>query len=84
MSLREQPHLSASAITSYIECGLQFRLGKIDRLVPEFTSAAMVFGTVIHLVLETFYLLKKDKETLTAKQIHELFVDYWDWYYRIL
>jgi len=76
--LRDQPHLSASAINSYIDCGLNYKFGKIDRLVPEFTPAAMVFGTAIHLVLETYYLMKKDDQYLTAKQVQELFADYWE------
>jgi putative RecB family exonuclease len=78
-SLRDQPHLSASAINTYIDCGLSYKFGKIDRLVPEFTPAAMVFGTVIHLVLESFYLMKKGDQTLTAKQVHELFENYWEY-----
>ena len=79
MSLRDQPHLSASAINDYIDCGLHYKFGKIDRLVPEFTPAAMVFGTVIHLVLESFYLMKKGDQILTAKQVHELFENYWEY-----
>ena len=78
-SLRDQPHLSASAITSYIDCGLNYKFGKIDRLVPEFTSDALVFGTVLHMVLESYYMLKKGGQIPTVKQIHELYENYWEY-----
>ena len=78
MSFRDKPHLSASAINDYVDCGLHYKFGKVDRLVPEFTPDALVFGTTIHLVLESYYLLKKDNKILTVKQIHELFEDYWE------
>jgi putative RecB family exonuclease len=53
--LREQPHLSASSITDYMDCGLMFKFSRVDRLVPEFKADALIFGTAIHGVLAQFY-----------------------------
>ena len=52
--LRQQPHLSASSIGEYVECSLQYRFGRLDRLPIEFKSDALIFGTCIHRVLEQF------------------------------
>ena len=41
--LRQQPHLSASSIGEYVECSLQYRFGRIDRLPIEFKSDAHDF-----------------------------------------
>ena len=53
--LRKMPHLSASAINDYIDCGMLYKFGRIDRLPLESVSDALVFGTVIHKVLDEFH-----------------------------
>ena len=54
-SLRQQPHLSISGILEYVECGLLYKFGRIDKLPMEFKSDALEFGTAIHLVLAEYY-----------------------------
>jgi putative RecB family exonuclease len=49
--LRKTPHLSASSIGEYVECGLLYKLGRVDRIPMEFKSDALEFGTVILLML---------------------------------
>ena len=71
--LRKKPHLSASAINDYIECGLLFKFSRIDKAKRDFTPDAMVFGTVIHRVLEQFYLARMDGEFMELETIHQIF-----------
>ncbi len=71
--LRKEPHLSASAITTYIDCGLQYKLGRIDRLPPEFIADALVFGTVIHKVLEEFHTERLVGNRMTLRDMQEVF-----------
>ena len=71
--LRKEPHLSASAIGDYIDCGLLYKLGRIDRLPPKFRADALEFGSCIHLALSDFHHAKKDGKTMTAKELHERF-----------
>ena len=75
--LRTRPHLSASSIGDYIECGLLYKFGRIDRLPMEFKSDALIFGTVIHLVLGEYYYAKQLKNELTLKDILQSFEEYW-------
>ena len=56
--LRKTPHLSASSVGEYVECGLLYKLGRIDRIPMEFKADALEFGTVIHIVLGEFYTEK--------------------------
>ena len=56
--LRKGPHLSASSVNDYIDCGLLYKLGRIDRLPPEFRSSDLEFGSAIHKVLEFYYRQK--------------------------
>ena len=56
--LRQQPHLSASSIGDYLDCGLLYKFGRVDRLQREYVADALVFGTVIHAVLAEFYQAK--------------------------
>ncbi|MFC1553154.1 RecB family exonuclease [candidate division KSB1 bacterium] len=75
--LRKQPHLSSSGIGDYTECSLSYMFGRIDCLKSEFTSDAMLFGTAIHSVLESFYSSLEAGMTMTLKELQVLFEEIW-------
>jgi putative RecB family exonuclease len=75
--LRQQPHLSASSVGDYIECGMLYRFGRVDRLPMEFVSSDLEFGSVIHIVLAECYQAKMTGDKLTLKEIHESFRQHW-------
>lgn len=75
--LRRSPHLSASSINDYVECGLSYKFGKIDKIKWEFRSDAMELGTVIHLVLAEFYEEKMIGAKMSLKEIHNSFEAHW-------
>ena len=75
--LRQKPHLSASSISTYIDCSLQYYFSHVRRLPMEFVSDAMSFGTVIHLVLAEFYRSKMTGDRLSLKDIHETYRELW-------
>ena len=75
--LRKTEHLSASAIGTYIDCGLLYKFSKIDKLPIEQKSDAMEFGSAIHFVLEEYYQEKLIGEKLLLKDIHEFFETTW-------
>ena len=74
---RKGPHLSASSVTTYLDCGLLYKFSKIDHIQPEYVADALEFGTVIHKVLAEYYQSRMTNDRLTLKQIHELFETYW-------
>ena len=76
--LRQLPHLSASGIGSYVDCGLRYRLSKIDHLEAEFTSDALAYGSTIHRVLENYHEARMHNELLSLSMVLELFDEYWD------
>ena len=76
-ALRQQPHLSASSIQNYIECGLQYKFGKIDKIKSEYTSDAMLFGSCIHKALEKLHIAKKDNRELPVERLLELWEAEW-------
>ena len=71
--LRQQPHLSASSIGDYIDCGMLYKFGRVDRLPREFVADALEFGTVIHKVLAEYYQAKMTGDRMLLKDIHERF-----------
>ena len=75
--LRQQPHLSASSIGDYVECGMLYKFGRIDRLPMEFKSDALEFGSVIHLVLDEYYEAKMTGERMPLKDVHKNFEAHW-------
>ena len=74
---RARPHLSASSVGDYIDCGLLYKFGRIDKIKPEFKSDALELGSVIHLVLAEFYNQRKIGNKLLLKEIHESFEAFW-------
>lgn len=75
--LRAMPHLSASSIGDYIDCGLLFRFGRIDKLKPEKRADTMEFGSSIHRALEDIYQNRMVGIDLSIKEIHASFEEHW-------
>jgi putative RecB family exonuclease len=75
--LRQKEHLSASSISTYIDCSLQYYFSRVKRLPMEFVSDALSFGTVIHLVLAEFYRSKMTGDKMLLKDIHESYRQHW-------
>jgi len=75
--LRQKPHLSASSVGDYIDCGMLYKFGRVDRLPRQFVADAMEFGTVIHKVLAEFYQAKMIGDRMLLKNIHESFRVLW-------
>jgi putative RecB family exonuclease len=78
--LRNKPHLSASSISDFLECGLLYRFSRIDRIKPEFISDAMAFGTCIHRTLKEYYLQKMGGDRMPLAEVQELFQQHWQKY----
>ena len=57
----ERVHLSASAIETYEACALKFRLGRIDGIPQTANKPELIFGNVIHSVLQRFHEHGKDQ-----------------------
>ena len=74
---RERPHLSASSVGDYIDCGLLYRFSRIDKLKPEFKSDAVEFGSAIHFTLAEFNHNRKGGRKLSIKEVQNIFEGYW-------
>jgi putative RecB family exonuclease len=77
MELKKQPHLSASGIRDYCDCGLQYKFGRIDKRKPEFSSDSLDFGSVIHKVLAEYFQEKMIGNKLPLPELHKSFEDHW-------
>ena len=75
--LRNTPHLSASSVGDYLDCGLLYKLGRIDKIKPAFTPDAMEFGSAIHMVLAEIHQQKMVGVELSIKEIQESFEKHW-------
>lgn len=75
--LRQAPHLSASSIGDFIECGMLYRFGRIDRIPMDFVADALEFGSTIHRVLESYYQAKMIGDRMALREIHEFFEKDW-------
>jgi putative RecB family exonuclease len=43
---RARPHLSASSVGDYIDCGLLYRFGRVDKIKPEFKSSVRLMSPI--------------------------------------
>ena len=75
--LRKSPHLSISSVNSWIDCGLMYKFGKIDKIPIESKADALEFGTVIHIVLGEYYEEKMVGDRMSLKDVHESFEEHW-------
>jgi len=75
--LRKLPHLSSSSISDYVDCGLLYKFGRIDRIPRTFTADSLEYGTTMHRVLADVYQGKMINSPLELKEIIELFEYYW-------
>jgi putative RecB family exonuclease len=75
--LRKKPHLSASSVNDYIDCGLQYKFGRVDNLPREYSPDTMEYGSAIHRTLADFYQEKMIGNTLSLPDIHALFETHW-------
>ncbi|MEL1225323.1 MAG: ATP-dependent DNA helicase [Candidatus Neomarinimicrobiota bacterium] len=57
----DRVHLSASAIETYESCALKFRLGRIDGIPQTANKPELVFGNIIHSVLQRYHEHGKDQ-----------------------
>lgn len=76
--MRKNPHLSASGINDYLDCGLLYKLGRILKLKPEIRPDALEFGSVIHRVLAVFYRYKLEGEIVPLLDLQILFEHLWE------
>ena len=70
--LRKTPHLSASSINSYLECGLQYKFSRIDKIKPAFTADALVYGSTIHKAIEFVQTNRLFGDTTSVDEAMEL------------
>jgi putative RecB family exonuclease len=75
--LRNADHLSASSVNDYIDCGLLYKFGRIDKIQAEFKADALEFGSAIHLCLADFHTEKMRGKFMSVKQLHECFAAHW-------
>lgn len=75
--IRDRPHLSASSVNDYLDCGLLYRFSRIDKLQPEFRSDAMELGSAVHMALAEFYKNKMVGKKMLLKEIQESFEGFW-------
>ena len=75
--LRKKPHLSASGINDYLECGLSYRLARIEKVAPDHKSDVMEFGKAIHMALADYQFNRKKEIILSSEDLQDLFDYYW-------
>jgi len=73
----EEPHLSYSQISTYMQCGLKYRFNYIDRLEPEFTPSALHFGRAIHSSIQAFLQSSLEADPLRADQLVDIYREEW-------
>lgn len=76
--LRSLPHLSSSAVSDYIDCGLLYKLGRIDKVPRGHISADLLLGTAIHLALAEYYQDRMIGEIKPLKEIIDSFERHWE------
>ena len=75
--LRKTPHLSASAVSDYLDCSLLYKIGRVDKVKPDFTADSLELGSAIHMVLAEINQQRMLGINLSIREIHESFERHW-------
>ena len=70
----EQIYLSASAIETYENCSLKYRLGRLDGVPQTANKPELIFGNIIHKVLQRFH---KPNSDLSKDRILRILDEEW-------
>ena len=65
--------LSASKITTYLQCPRRYRFRYVMRLQPEWKAAALALGSAVHGALETFHRQRAAGATMAPGAVGALF-----------
>lgn len=76
--LRRKPHLSASGINAYVECGLQYKFSRVDNIKPEHRADVLEFGSCIHKALADFNQERMQGKTPSADELVNAFEKHWN------
>jgi len=71
---KERISLSASAIETYLQCSLKYRLKQLDKIPESGSRPQLTFGSIIHRVLERFHAPEKP---LSEERILQLLDEEW-------
>jgi hypothetical protein len=73
LEMRKQPHLSASSIKAYLDCGLYYKFSRVDKLARTHTSDNLLFGSTIHKVLADYNQEKVIGNYMGLEDLTQLF-----------
>lgn len=74
-TIPEHLQLSASAIETYEQCPLKYRLSNVDKIPQVSSKPQLTFGNIIHRVLEQFHRPQSEQ---TKERILKLLDDNWE------
>jgi putative RecB family exonuclease len=75
--LRAEKHISASAITCWLQCSRQFEHRYLLGTPPSHRSGALAFGSAIHTALALFYRRLMKHEEPASEEFEAAFADAW-------
>lgn len=76
--LRDEPHVSVSALQSYLKCPSQFAHRYLWKTPPENRPGALAFGSAVHAALARYYSALRDGTgTPAADELAQTFRDVW-------
>jgi putative RecB family exonuclease len=74
---QENPHLSYSQVSQYLQCPLKYRFSYVDCLEPEFTPAALAFGAAMHSAIDCFLQSTLEASPFRPDQLLDIYHEEW-------
>jgi len=69
--------LSATKITTYMDCPLKFKFRYIDHIEPDTVAPALAFGSSFHSAVKCFHTQLMAGAAPDVDAIRDMFVEYW-------
>lgn len=71
--LRQEPHYSYSAISTYLQCSLKYFFRYVEKIESELTSKNLVFGSAIHSCLNMIASKRMANQAVPSEAIKEFY-----------
>lgn len=72
------PHISYSAINTYINCSLQYAYRYHYKIKPESDSIPLIFGSAIHAAAAKMFIAKQNGDFMSLWDVREAFRSDWN------
>ena len=77
LAARKEPHISATQLTTWLQCPRKYRFQYLDKLPWPSVPSALVFGTAVHAAVAELYQARLEGRDASLDEVHAVYRVAW-------